>query len=672
MRSSDRVHDWGEGVIDVVRLGFKYVGRRRPTLRDVSFTVRRGESLLVLGPSGCGKSTLALGLNGAIPHAVGGDLSGSVRVDGVDTGAATMGDLARRVGIVFQDPEAQFCMLTVEDEVAFGLENLAVPRAEMDARIDEALAAVGLGHHRRDRIARLSGGQKQRLALACVLAMRPEVIVCDEPTAQLDPAGAADVIALLGKLRRSGDHSLVIVEHRLDEVMHLVDRVLVLSADGELVADGPPREVLRAHAAWLAEAGVWVPQVSELALGLERRGFVVRPFPLTVAEAAAALGPVADRLVGERPGATMVGAAALADGPHRNGALAADAPTPVAGVWPEGDRLSDSVDTPPGAPVPLVAFRPVAGHTRAPVPNGTAPALATNGAPPASEPDEYASAPLVDVRGLTYRYPRAETPALRDVSFSLRAGELVAVVGGNGAGKSTLARLLAGILRPPREAVRLRCRDVAAIPPADLARDVGYVFQYPEHQFVGATVLDDVAYGPRRLGMPEAAAQARARSLLADFGLSHLEAAHPFTLSHGEQRRLSVASMLVLGQSILLLDEPTFGQDKRNATMLLDQLEALAARGRTLVVVSHDMRMVAERARRVLVLADGALIFDGPPAGLFADAALLQRARLTPPPLWDLSRRLGLPAPLVRADDVLPFTSNADPFAGEAVGGRPA
>lgn len=277
---------------------------------------------------------------------------------------------------------------------------------------------------------------------------------------------------------------------------------------------------------------------------------------------------------------------------------------------------------------------------------------------------------LVDVRGLSYRYARAEMPALDDVSFALHPGELVAVVGGNGAGKSTLARLLAGIIRPPRDAVRLRGRDMATIPPGDLARDVGYVFQYPEHQFVGKTVLDDVAYGPRRLRMPEGAALARARALLADFGLAHLEEAHPFTLSHGEQRRLSVASMLVLGQAILLLDEPTYGQDKHNATMLLDQLEALAQRGRTLVVVSHDMRMVAERARRVLVLADGGLIFDGPPARLFADVELLHRARLTPPPLWELSRRLGLRSPLARVDDLLPTGRGADRLAGGISEGR--
>jgi energy-coupling factor transporter ATP-binding protein EcfA2 len=253
---------------------------------------------------------------------------------------------------------------------------------------------------------------------------------------------------------------------------------------------------------------------------------------------------------------------------------------------------------------------------------------------------------LLHVTNLTYQYPRAARPVLRDVTFEVRAGELIAIVGANGTGKSTLARLIAGIVQPPPGTIQVDGQDVALSPHAELAREVGYVFQYPEHQFVGQTVLDDVAYGPRRAGLPEPEVLDLASAILDDFGLLRLARAHPFTLSHGEQRRLSVASMLVLGQRLLLLDEPTFGQDQRNATMLLDKLEALAAGGRAIVVVSHDMRLVAERCQRVLVLVDGSLAFDGPPARLFADEALLTRAHLTPPPLWELSRRLGLPLPL--------------------------
>ncbi|MGE3909308.1 MAG: ABC transporter ATP-binding protein [Chloroflexota bacterium] len=562
-------------MIEIDGLTFKYVGRRLPTLRDISLRIVHGESVLLLGPSGCGKSTLALTLNGAIPHAVSGDLNGSVRIDGVDTRRASMAALAQRVGIVFQDPEAQFCMLTVEDEVAFGLENLAVPRSEMDGRITAALSQVGLEQRRTEQIARLSGGQKQRLALACVLALEPDVIVLDEPTAQLDPAGAAEVMEILGRLRAAGNHTLIIVEHRLDEVIPLVDRAVVFSADGEIVADSSPRSVMQEYGARLAEAGVWTPQVSALALTLERAGVTLNPFPLTVTEAVEALRP------------------------HR----------------------------------PAVEAFQQAANEHAAL------------APPAVTADTF-----LTVSHLAYQYPRAPRPALHDLSLSVRTGEFLAIVGENGAGKSTLARLMAGILRPPPGTVSIDGRDASQYARRDLAQLVGYVFQYPEHQFVGQTVLDDVAYGPRKAGLPEAEALERSRAMLDDFGLLGLGPAHPFTLSHGEQRRLSVASMLVLGQRLLLLDEPTFGQDQRNATILLEKLESLAASGRAIVAITHDMRLVAERAHRVLVLSQGQLLFDGLPRDLFVDAALLAQAHLIAPPLWELSQRLGLREPLPGLD----------------------
>jgi energy-coupling factor transport system ATP-binding protein len=561
-------------LLEVDDLSFRYHGRKRPALRHVSFRLARGESLLILGPSGCGKSTLALCLNGAIPHFVEGELAGRVVVDRRPTRQTSMAELARRVGIVFQDPEAQFCMLTVEDEVAFGLENLAIPRAEMEPRIAEALAWVGLLERRRERIERLSGGQKQRLALACVLAQRPEVLVFDEPTAQLDPVGASEVIDLLGRLRAGGQHTLVIIEHRLDPLMPLIDRTLVLSQDGEVVANGLPRQVMRSWGGSLAEAGVWVPQVSELATQLEADGVRLEPFPLTVAEATRALAPFRERLT-----------------------LAAERAPPSAGA-----------------------------------PHGT---------------------PLVDVTRLSYAYPGASQPVLQDVSLMIWPGELTAVAGANGAGKSTLARACVGILRPPPGSVRVAGQDASAVRPQDTARRVGYVFQYPEHQFVGRSLLEDVALGPRRAGLSEAEANRLAMAMLEQFGLAHLAAAHPYSLSHGEQRRLSVASMLVLGQAGLFLDEPTFGQDRRNAYRLLDQLDGLAAGGKAIVAITHDMRLVAEAAGRVLVMLDGRLRFDGTPQDLFTDRELLERARLSPPPLWELSHSLELPAPLVRTRDVL-------------------
>jgi energy-coupling factor transport system ATP-binding protein len=537
--------------------------------------VPRGGSLLVLGPSGCGKSTLGLCLNGAIPHAIEGSLSGHVRVGGRDSRDASMAEMAQRVGVVFQDPEAQFCMLTLEDEVAFGLENLAVPRADMNARIDEALDWVGLRHRRLDLIEHLSGGQKQRLALACVLAQRPKVLVFDEPTAQLDPAGAAEVIALLAGLRWRGDHALVIIEHRLDDLMPLIDDVVVLSQAGEMVVHGPPRRVLADWGSWLESAGVWVPQVSELGSALAARGIALDPFPISIDEAVVALRPLTEHI---------------------------------------------DIDTRP--PLHVSYLRP-------------------------------APAPFVSARDLTFRYSAGDPPAVDRVSADFQHGELAAIVGPNGAGKSTLARHLVHILRPPPDSVFLRQTDVSHLSSAEVAKAVGYVFQYPEHQFVGRSVVDDVAFGLRRAGMAGTMALPIAYELLAEFGLDRLAEAHPYSLSYGEQRRLSVAAMLALGQQALFLDEPTFGQDRRNASSLLDKLAALADEGRCIVTITHDMRLVAERARRSIVMLDGHVIFDGPPVDLFADAALLRRAGLRPPPITEVGLRLGLDSPLLRSGDLV-------------------
>jgi energy-coupling factor transport system ATP-binding protein len=485
-----------------------------------------------------------------------------------------MAEMAQRVGVVFQDPEAQFCMLQLEDEVAFGLENLAVPQADMDERIDEALGWVGLGERRTKRIEHLSGGEKQRLALACVLAQRPDVLVFDEPTAQLDPAGAAEVVRMLARLRRRGQHTLIIIEHRLDDLMPLVDDVLVLNQSGEMVAHGPPREVLADWGSWLASAGVWVPQVSELATTLADRGILVDPFPISIDEAVAALRPVAQRL--------------------------------------------DS-----GRPVPSTSL------------------------------DVAETTLLIETHDLTFRYEPATKPILNHVSVKFHTGELTAIVGPNGAGKSTLARHLVRILPPATDTVFLRQTDISHMSVADAAKAVGYVFQYPEHQFVGRSVMDDVAFGLRRAGFPEPEALRIAGKFLVKFGLDRLAEAHPYSLSYGEQRRLSVAAMLAVGQQGLFLDEPTFGQDRRNASSLLDELAALVDEGRAIVAITHDMRLVAERAQRSIVMLDGKLIFDGTPAALFADAGLLRRAGLRPPPITEVGFRLGLAPPILSVDDLV-------------------
>jgi len=569
--------------IAISRLHLKYVGRKRPALSGVDLTLNAGETVLLLGASGSGKSTLALTLNGLIPHALGVQMEGSVAVDGLDTRRHSVAELAQRVGIVFQDPDAQFVTLTVEDEIAFGLENLCLPPAEMDERIDRALAQVELPHARQRRVDQLSGGEKQRIALAALLAMEPSVLVFDEPTANLDPLGTRDVFALIRRLKLSGHHTIVLIEHKLDELMQLIDRVVVLGAQGAIVADGPPRTVFSEYAGVLDERGVWVPQVARLAHRLRAQGITLEPFPITLPEAEQALRT-------------------------RSG---------DAQAW----RTRETQET-----------------------HGTAEQrdAATSGFVDryalASQQQTAGAAAAIDVRKLSFSYGRRRI--LEQIDLQVPRGDFLALVGANGAGKTTLAQLLVAILRPPHGTVLLDGHDVTRLDSRRLFRQIGYVFQNPEHQFVTDSVADEVGYGLRVLGLADDEIAARTAALLERFGLARYARANPFTLSHGEKRRLSVATMLAMGQQTLILDEPTFGQDQRNAEALLALLSALHDEGRTIVIVTHDMALVAEYARHVAVLAGGRLLYHGAVPALFGQPELLAQARLTLPPIAQLAQRL--------------------------------
>ena len=552
--------------ISVEGLTFRYAGRKRAALTDVSFTIHEGETVLVLGPSGGGKSTLALCLNGMIPHVVAGALSGSVRIHGEPVSTRALAETVRQVGIVFQDPEAQLCMLRVAEEVAFGLENLAVAPEQMPGRIQRALTLTGLECDGSSRVDWLSGGNKQRLALACVLAMEPSVLVFDEPTSNLDPAGAQAVFSIIERLKAEGRHTIVVVEHRLDQLMHLIDRVLVLGPDGRLVDDGEPHHVLERQAQALDAFGIWKPQVSELAAALRARGFALRDFPITVEEAERSLAP-----------------------------LTLDS-------WTFGN------------------------------------------ASPRAEHCWSSESPAIRVHGLSAAYGRG-TNVLRDVHLDVQHGELLALVGPNGAGKTTLAHHLIATLTAPKGTVFLEERDIRHIRGNELAETVGYVFQNPEHQFVARTVLDELAFGLRLRRWSEDEVRRRVNEMLDDFGLAGLAAANPFKLSHGEKRRLSVATMLILKQRVLVLDEPTFGQDRRHANALLEKFEALHAAGTTLLIITHDMRLVAEHADRVAVLHGGRVLAHATPNEVFDDEELLATAHLQVPPIRALAQRVLEPQP---------------------------
>lgn len=484
--------------------GWRHAGRRRWAVSGLDLDVEPGERLLLLGASGAGKSTLLRGLAGVLGDAEDGDATGELLLDG-----APPTQVRGRAGLVLQDPDAQVILARVGDDVAFACENLGVPRDELWRRVDHALDAVGLTVGRDHPTSRLSGGQKQRLALAGVLAMRPGLLLLDEPTANLDPAGVAEVRDAVLAVAEATGATLIVVEHRVDVWAQHIDRVVVLGADESgVIADGAPDAVFARHEAELTAGGVWVPGVP----------------------------PGHVRRVRDAGGVVLL----------------------------DGHGLS------------------------------------------------------VGRRAFGAKDPRV---AASDVAFEVTAGRALAITGVNGAGKSTLAMTMAGLLRPlggslaATDALRDggelggRRADISPEPHLWTSRQlltrIGTVFQAPEHQLLATSVRAELEVGPRALGLSVEETAARIDPLLERLRLTRLAAVNPFTLSGGEKRRLTVAAALATRPHVLVLDEPTYGQDARTWRELADLIDELRHEGTAVVVVSHDRALVDALADTELVLPAG-------------------------------------------------------------------
>jgi energy-coupling factor transport system ATP-binding protein len=562
----------GSAMVELRDVTFRYAGTPQPALRRVSIRVEAGEFCLVVGPSGGGKSTFAQLLNGAIPHIQPGELTGDVLVGGLNTRAVEMHELATFAGAVFQEPEAQLINILVRDELYFGPENLLVEPQVIRERARRALELVDMTEYFDSEIFELSGGQKQKVALAAVLTMEPRLLVLDQPTANLDPISAREMFSLLQRLRQQLGLTVVIIEHNIDELAPLVDRVAVFDR-GHLVAFDGPRAVFHGHLAGQTRLGLWTPQAVQLARALEGQ--------VTFPEA-----------VLTEPELERVLQAELATGR----AVLASPPPPLL------------------------------------------PPLAT----------EW----LIDVRGLTYTYASNGVQALTDVELRIAAGEFAALIGRNGSGKSTLAKILTKILDTCRGMVLVDGQDINDLNLFKLTDIIGYVFQNPDHQFVTDTVFDEVAYSLRVRGVGEAEVRHRVGDVLELFQLQAYESRSPFSLSVGQRRLLSVATMLVLDQRLLILDEPTIGQDQASANALMMHLQQLNRLGKTILIITHDMRLLAEWSQRAIVMARSRLVFDGPISEVFAQPLILHAAALYAPPVVSLSRRLlhlaeGVPAPIL-------------------------
>ncbi|MBF4627391.1 ATP-binding cassette domain-containing protein [Curtobacterium flaccumfaciens] len=549
--------------------GWRYPERDAWAVRDVDLTVSPGERVAVVGPSGAGKSTLLRAVAGVLPDEpdasddTAASVQGTLLVDEADPRAAR-----GRVGLVMQDPEAHTVMSRVGDDVAFGCENAGVPRDETWDRVRTALDVVGLDLPLDRSTAQLSGGQRQRLALAGVLAMRPGALVLDEPCANLDPDGVAQVHDAVRALLDETGATLLVVEHRIGTWLDLVDRLVLLEPGGGVVADGPPAQVLADHGEALTAAGVWVP--------------------------------------GAEPGRGSARVRRRARG-----------------------RAGEMPGTSGGA---TAAFRPLGeGEPGEGVGVG--------------ERDQ-GTAVLLEARGLGTA--RGKQPVGNGIDLELRAGQVLAVTGPNGVGKSTLGLTLAGLLTPA--AGELRATDALAdgigtAPHAwtsrGLAARIGTVFQDPEHQFVARSVREEIEAGPRALDAPDAAE--RAIVLLDEFGLAHLADANPFTLSGGEQRRLAIASVIAARPPVVVLDEPTSGQDRATWQAVVGRLGALADAGTAVVAVTHDRDLVrALDADEVVLGPDGARFVQsdqGPSGATAPETGPTAGSRPGPPDRTDTADR---------------------------------
>ncbi|MGW5988317.1 ABC transporter ATP-binding protein [Streptomyces anulatus] len=566
------------------RVSVRYEGTERPTLSGVDLTVPEGELVLLVGPSGVGKSTLLGTVSGLVPHFTGGLLSGRVTVGGRDTRTHKPRELADLVGTVGQDPLAHFVTDTVEDELAYGMESLGLAPDVMRRRVEETLDLLGLAELRDRPIATLSGGQQQRVAIGSVLTPHPRVLVLDEPTSALDPAAAEEVLAVLQRLVHDLGTTVLMAEHRLERVVQYADQVVLLPAPGAAPVMGPPAEIMKVSPVR--------PPVAELGLlaGWD-------PLPLSVRDARRGAGGLRERLADASPPET------------------ASVPEPPAPPEAPGEPGKPGM---PGAAVPVAAERQRTGRFARLLGRGA-------GAPAAPVAD-----PVTRVDGLGVRRGRVE--ALRRVTLTVAPGETVALMGRNGAGKSTLLGALVGMIEPTSGTVRVGGLAPARTDPRAMVRRVGLVPQEPRDLLYADTVAAECAAADRDAGAAEGTCRALVSELLPGVG----DDTHPRDLSEGQRLALALALVLTGRPPLLLLDEPTRGLDYAAKARLVGVLRGLAAEGHAIVLATHDVELAAELAHRVVILADGEVVADGPTGRVVVSSPAFapQTAKILAPQEW--------------------------------------
>ena len=545
-------------IISFRNFSFQYRAQKRPTLTDIDLEIYPGERVLIAGPSGSGKSTLAGCINGLNPFSNPGACTGTLTVDGVDAPHSSIFGLSAHVGTVLQDPDGQFIGLTVGEDIAFALENSCTPQDEMHAITRHAAELVGIENHLGYAPHELSGGQKQRVSLAGVMVDQVRILLFDEPLANLDPATGKQAIELIDEIQKKTDTTVLIIEHRLEDVLwRNVDRIVLVNG-GTILADLRPDELL--SGSLLAENGIREPLY---VTALRYAGVELTP--------------------DKHPA-------------HVDGLVLDDADTQKLRDW--------------------FTARPR----------------------PAAQPERE---PLLEVKGLSFGYQKGQQ-TLRDVSFSIGKGEMVSIVGRNGAGKSTLSKLICGFETPDAGEIFLNGKPLAEENIRRRAQHIGYVMQNPNQMISKTMIYEEVALGLQRSGLTEEQIREKVEATLRVCGLYPFRNWPISALSFGQKKRVTIASVLVLDPELILLDEPTAGQDFRHYTDIMEFLRGLNARGVTVVMITHDMHLMLEYTRRALVFCNGRLIADRTAAAVLCDPALVEQAALKETSLYTLANRCGI------------------------------
>ena len=532
---------------------FRYESLDKPTLKNINLRIEKGEKIVIIGPSGSGKSTLGQCLNGLIPHATKGEVNGKLEMSGKDCASFSMHDFTEQVGTVLQDTDSQFVGLSIGEDIAFALENQLMSNIDMYPLVKSTAKMVDLADMLERSPHDLSGGQKQRVSLAGILVDEVDTLLFDEPLASLDPKTGKATIEIIDQLHRETNKTVIIIEHRLEDVLHRhVDRVILMD-QGEIISDSTPDELL--------------------ASGLLEKHGIREPLYLSALKAAQV--PLSAK-----------------------------------------DTLSSlkSLD--------YKAFRStVQGWF--------------NQRPPAQAEKQYT--PLLEVHGLTYSYD-GEKNALEDVSFKIGKGEFVSILGKNGSGKSTITKLIMGVIEADSGSAYLNGEDLSTLSIFERSQKVGVVMQNPNHMISHHMIFDEVAFGLRNRGIDEETIKQKVESVLGLCGLSKFRHWPIEALSYGQKKRVTIAAILVLEPELLILDEPTAGQDYRNYTSMLAFIQKLNKElGITVVIISHDMHLVLEYTTRSIVIADSKLIANAPMTEVFSQPSLLDRANLCTTSIYELA-----------------------------------